>query len=167
MGKFLESEKPKQVHFKNTSSTISEQARVEGVFKAKPRLFCLPPEYAEQNLYPPIRQASMAFFANHHIGWHQGQDGKPSNHMCSSQVACINFLFPFADKPGELVNLLKPVFPQIDHMIPLADGLYVSFEWIGEENYLGERASKNGNRTRGANFTSADAIVVFESNIVL
>lgn len=162
MGKFLESEKPKQVHFKDTSSTISEQARAEGVFKAKPRPFCLPPEYAEQNLYPPIKQATMAFFAKHNIGWHQGQDGKPSNHMCSSQVACINFLFPLADKPGEPVNLLKPVFPQIDHMIPVEDGLYVSFEWIGEENYLGERVSKNGNRTRGANFTSADAIVMFE-----
>jgi hypothetical protein len=162
VGKFLESEKPRQVEFKNTSDTISEQARAEGLFKAKSRSFCLPPEHAEENLYPPIRQASLAFFANHNIGWHQGQDGKPSNHMCSSQVACINFLFPFTDKPEELANLLRPVFPQIDHMIPVEDGLYVSFEWIGEENYLGERASKNGNRTRGANFTSADAIVMFE-----
>ena len=162
MGKFLESEKPKQVHFKHTSATISEQARAEGLFKGKPRPFCLPPEYAEENLYPPIRQAVMAFFAKHNIGWHQGQNGKPSNHLCSSQVAGVNFLFPFTDKPAELANLLKPVFPRIDHMIPVEDGLYVSFEWIGAENYLGERVSKNGNRTRGANFTSADAIVMFE-----
>lgn len=162
MGKFLESEKPKQVQFKNLSATISEQAKAEGIFKGKPRPFCLPPEYAEENLYPPIRQAAMAFFANHNVGWHQGQDGKPSNHLCSSQVACINFLFPFADKPEELANLLRPIFPQLDHMIPVEDGLYVSFEWIGEDNYLGERASKNGNRTRGANFTSTDAIVMFE-----
>jgi hypothetical protein len=162
VGKFLESEKPKQVHFKHTSATISEQARAEGLFKGKPRPFCLPPEYAEENLYPPIRQAVMAFFAKHNIGWHQGQNGKPSNHLCSSQVAGVNFLFPFTDKPAELANLLKPVFPRIDHMIPVEDGLYVSFEWIGAENYLGERVSKNGNRTRGANFTSADAIVMFE-----
>ncbi|MEN6580391.1 MAG: hypothetical protein ABFD05_07140, partial [Anaerolineaceae bacterium] len=162
MGKFLESEKPKQALFKHTSATISEKARAEGLFKSKPRPFCLPPEYAEENLYPPIRQAAMAFFADHNIGWHQGQNGKPSNHLCDSQVACINFLFPFADKPGELANLLRTVFPRIDHMIPVEDGFYVSFEWIGQENYLGERASKNGNRTRGANFTSADAIVMFE-----
>ncbi len=162
MGKFLESEKPKQVHFKHTSATISEQARAEGLFKGKPRPFCLPPEFAEENLYPPIRQAALAFFASHNIGWHQGKTGKPSNHLCSSQVAGVNFLFPFTDKPAELANLLNPVFPQIDHMIPVEDGLYVSFEWIGHENYLGERASKNGYRTRGANFTSADAIVMFE-----
>ncbi|MEA4931471.1 MAG: hypothetical protein VB026_07820 [Anaerolineaceae bacterium] len=104
----------------------------------------------------------MAFFANHNIAWHQGQGGKPSNHLCSSQVACVNFLFPFAEKPEELANLLKPVFPQIDHMIPVEDGLYVSFEWIGAENYLGERVPKDGRRTRGANFTSADAMVMFE-----
>jgi hypothetical protein len=162
VGKFLESEKPKQVQFKQTSATISEQAKDEGLFKGKHRPFCLPPEFSEENLYPPIRQAAMDFFARHNIGWHQGQDGKPSSHLCSSQVACINFLFPFADKPIELANLLKPIFPQIDHMISVEDGLYVSFEWIGAENYLGERASKNGNRTRGANFTSADAIVMFE-----
>ncbi len=162
MGKFLESEKPKQVQFKNRSATISEQARAEGLFKGKPRPFCLPPEFAEENLYPPIRQAALDFFASHNIAWHQGQDGKPSNHLCSSQVACINFLFPFADKPAELRNLLMPIFPRIDHMLSVENGLYVSFEWIGAENYLGERASKNGNRTRGANFTSADAIVMFE-----
>lgn len=162
MGRFLESEKPKQVQFKHTSSTISEQARADGVFKAKPRPFCLPPEYAQENLYPPIRQTAMAFFADHHIGWHQGQDGKPSNHLCSSQVACVNFLFPFTNKPEELAILLRPVFPQIDRMIPVEDGLYVSFEWIGAQNYLGERAPKDGRRTRGANFTSADAIVMFE-----
>jgi len=162
VGKFLESEKPKQVQFKHTSDTISEQARAEGIFKGKPRPFCLPPEYAEENLYPPIRQAAMDFFARHNIGWHQGQGGKPSSHLCSSQVAGVNFLFPFADKPAELAKMLKPVFPRIDHMLPVEDGLYVSFEWIGAENYLGERASKNGNRTRGANFTSADAIVMFE-----
>ena len=162
MGKFLESEKPKQVQFKYRSTSISEEAKTDGLFKDKPRPFCLPPQYAEENLYPPIRQAAMAFFARHNIGWHQGQNGKPSNHLCSSQVAGVNFLFPFTDKPVELANLLKPVFPQIDHMLPVEDGLYVSFEWIGHENYLGERASKNGYRTRGANFTSADAIVMFE-----
>ena len=162
MSRFLESEKPKQIRFKALSDTISENAKVDGLFKGKPRPFCLPSEYAEENLFPPIRQAAMAFFANHNIAWHQGQNGKPSIHLCSSQVACVNFLFPFTDKPIELANLLRSVFPQIDHMIPVEDGLYVSFEWIGAENYLGERASKTGNRTRGANFTSADTIVMFE-----
>lgn len=161
MGNFLESEKLNQIQFKDRSPTISETARVEGLFKEKPRPFCLPPEFAQENLYPPIRQQAMSFFATHNISWHQGQSGKPSNHLCDSQVACINFFFPFADKPGELANLLKPLFPKIDYMIPVEDGQFVSFEWIGAQNYLGEKGAKTGKRTRGANFTSADAIVMF------
>lgn len=47
-------------------------------------------------------------------------------------------------------------------MLPVENRQYVAFEWIGQENYLGERISRNGRRTRGANFTSADAAVLFE-----
>ena len=41
------------------------------------------------------------------------------------------------------------------------DGLFLAFEWIGNENYLGEKVRGQGKRTRGANFTSADAAVMF------
>lgn len=162
MGIFLESEKENQIAFKTTSNSISQQARSEGFFKGKPRPFCLPLDYAEENLYPPIREDALNFFRDKRISWHQGTQGKPSNHMCDSQVCCVNFLFPFATRPNELANLLKPIFPQIHHMLPVEDDLFVSFEWIGEKNYLGEKMSSNGTRTRGANFTSTDAIVMFE-----
>lgn len=48
-------------------------------------------------------------------------------------------------------------------MLPVEDALYVSFEWIGNENSQGERAHGEGTRTRGANFTSTDAVVMFEN----
>ena len=48
-------------------------------------------------------------------------------------------------------------------MLPVEDALCVSFEWIGNKNYLGERVLGEGTRTRGANFTSADAVVMFEN----
>jgi len=47
-------------------------------------------------------------------------------------------------------------------MLPIEKGQYVTFEWIGQENYLRERVARNGKRTRGANCTSADAAVMFE-----
>jgi hypothetical protein len=47
-------------------------------------------------------------------------------------------------------------------MLPIESGQYVTFEWIGQKNYLGEKIFRNGQRTRGANFTSADAAVMFE-----
>jgi len=162
MGRFLESEKPKQAQFKASSPYFSDAARSEGVYKGKPRAFCLPIEFAEQNLVPEIRESALSHFAEHSIKWHDGQNGKPSNHLCDSQVCCVNFLFPFADKPGALAQVLIPVFPEIKKMLPVESGRYVSFEWIGKDNYLCEKISRNGQRTRGANFTSADSIVMFE-----
>ncbi|NMC34726.1 MAG: hypothetical protein GYA36_20065 [Veillonellaceae bacterium] len=161
MGKFLESEKSKQVAFKQTSPTISTAAKDDGMYKEHTYPFCLPRSRAEENLYPPIRTTIREYFERNKIKWHDGQNGKPSNHMCDSQVCCTNFLFPFADKPEALAALLKPVFPDLREMLPIEDGLYVAFEWIGQENYLHEKISRNGQRTRGANYTSADAAIRF------
>lgn len=162
MGSFLESEKKIQAEFKANPPYFSESARAEGVYKHKPRAFCLPAALAEQNLVPEIRQSALAHFASHRIKWHDGQDGKPSNHLCDSQVCCVNFLFPFADKPTALAEVLRPIFPEVQNMLPIESGQYVSFEWIGAQNYLGEKMSRNDQRTRGANCTSADAIMMFE-----
>jgi hypothetical protein len=162
MSKFLESEKPHQSAFKQSSPTFNPEARQPGLYKTKYRPFCLPLQNAEQNLFPGIRESALQHFARHEIKWHDGQNGKCSNHMCDSQVCCVNFLFPFANQPEALAHLLGLLYPQLDHMLPIEDGKLVSFEWIGAQNYLGEKITRNGKRTRGANFTSADAIVMFE-----
>ncbi|MCX6029181.1 MAG: hypothetical protein NT169_07740 [Chloroflexi bacterium] len=74
----------------------------------------------------------------------------------------MNFLFPFAHQPEALAVLLRRAGYPVGRMLPIEAGQYVTFEWIGAMNYLGERISRNGQRTRGANFTSADAAVLFE-----
>ena len=162
MGRFLETEKQRQIAFKARSATLSDTARADGVYRGKARPFCLPVEHAEENLYPGIRTNALAYAARHGIGWHHGRDGKPSNHLCSSQVCCVNFLFPLADQPHALAELLRPLYPELRRMLPIEDGLYGALEWIGEKNYLGERVPRSGRRTRGANCTSADAAVMFE-----
>lgn len=96
MGRFLESEKISQQSFRSQSPAFSEPARQQGFYRGAYRACCLPRECALENLSPEIRQSAIAFFHNHDINWHDAQDGKPSNHMCDSQVSCINFLFPFA-----------------------------------------------------------------------
>ncbi len=161
MGKFLESEKPIQTQFKLNSGFFSKNAKDAGFYSKKYRPFCIPEVYAEENLIPEIRETVLNHFSKNKIKWHNGKNEKPSNHMCDSQVCCVNFLFPFADKPDALVSLLRPLFPQIERMLPVENGQYVSFEWIGEKNYLLE-VTRNENRSRGALFTSADAIVMFE-----
>jgi hypothetical protein len=112
------------------------EAHEAGIYKHHPYQNCLPIEYAEENLIPEIRKTALAHFAKYKIKWHDGQNGKPSNHMCDSQVCCVNFLFPFADKPDELATVLRPYFPELKEMLPIESGLFVTFEWIGMENYL-------------------------------
>ncbi len=161
MGRFLEAEKERQTRLKRTSPYFTG-AREDGTYKGKSRAFCLPNRQAEVNLFQEIRQAAIDYFARHDIKWHEGENRMPSNHLCDSQVSCVNFLFPFGDKPEALVKLLQPIFPRIQRVLPMEEeGVCLSFEWIGKDNYLNE-VSRNGKRTRGANFTSADAAVLFE-----
>jgi hypothetical protein len=163
MGKFLEAEKQRLISFKTTSLYLSREAQADGIYRGKPRPFCLPRSSAAENLFPDIRHSILAYFADQEIKWHDGQGGNPSNHLCDSQVCCANFLFPFADKPHALTEFLRPIFPTIQQMLPMENaGQFVSFEWIGQRNYLGEKIPRHGKRTRGANFTSADAAVMFE-----
>ena len=156
MGKFLEKEKLNQIAFKETSDYFTEAARPEGLYRGKPRPFCLPVDCAGENLFSEIRAASIEYFKRKKIVWHDGQATMPSNHLCSSQVQCVNFLYPFADKPEALCTLLRPIFPDIKSIEPMEEeGQHVSFEWIGLRNYLGEKIPRSGRRTRGANFTSS------------
>jgi hypothetical protein len=162
VSRWLEEEKLHQAEFRASSGYFSEAARQEGVYKNKRRPFCIPRSHAEESLYDGIRAAALAYFEKHLIKWHDGQSLRPSNHLCDSQVCCLNFLFPFADKPAALAALLKPVYPDLAHMLPIEDGQYVAHEWIGQQNYLGEKIARHGQRTRGANCTSADAAVMFQ-----
>lgn len=161
MGKFLQKEKPFQAAFKLKSPVFTDGAKADGFYKTRTYPFCLPRAAAEENLFPGIRRPIIDYFHSYEIKWHDGQDGKPSNHMCDSMVCCANFLFPFYNQPEALAALLRPLFPGLVEMLPVENGSYVAFEWTGAYNYLGEKISRNGKRTRGANFTSTDAAVRF------
>ena len=162
MAKFLNEEKQRYSLYKKESLNFGVRAKQDGVYRNKLRNFCLHLDEAEENLYAGIRDAALNYFCMMDIKWHDGKNEKPSNHLCDSQVCCVNFLFPFADKPEQLKRLLQPVFPDISEMLIVENDQYVAFEWIGRGNYLKEKTGKNGKRTRGANYTSADAMVMFE-----
>ena len=147
MGHYLESEKQRLQDWKQTTSFLTNTAREPGVYRGRPRAFCLPTSCASQNLFPGIRESAPAYFSHCGIKWHDGRQGACSNHLCDSMVSCVNFLFPFADKPEALGALLRPVFPGLKQVLPMEDtGLWLSLEWIGLENYLGEVV--RGNLTR-------------------
>jgi hypothetical protein len=165
MGQFLQSEKKRAIEWKRTSNGVSQDARSDGTYEGRVYPFCLADGFASENLYSRVRKGALAFFEAKHIAWHGDDECSdlPSNHLCDSQVCCVNFLFPFSKEPDALFDLLKPVFPDIVQIVPMEDsGELVTFEWIGLDNYLGEKIRKGTTRTRGKNFTSADAAVMFK-----
>jgi hypothetical protein len=62
------------------------------------------------NLYEPIREEALNYFAHYDIKWwvHEDEDGIPTCNSMSSQIACVNHLFPFyKDKESCLVMLRR------------------------------------------------------------
>jgi len=68
-----------------------------------------------------------------------------------------------------LASIFQHFYPElaeplpIDEDLPLPNGSfpYMAFEWIGVCDYLSETKRKGSERTRGANFTSADFVFRF------
>ena len=161
---YLTSEKKLQTAWKLTTHALPRLAKAPGLYRSKLYPFCLPLEFASFNLFHEIRDEALDTFASRGILWHSSAlQGLPSNHLCSSQVFAVNLLFPFVHRPDALAALLRPHFPDLARMLPVEDDLYVSFEWIGDYNYLGELPKLGADRHRGAGNTSIDATVIYET----
>lgn len=151
---------------------FSSETQDEGNYRERPRFFCLADDYSSENLYKTIRASAIEYFKARNITWHDGLEKRrvPSNHLCCSQSCCINFLYPMTTKPGILASVFQHFYPElaepllIDEDLALPNGSfpYVAFEWIGVCDYMGETKRKGSERTRGANFTSADFIFRFK-----
>lgn len=119
-------------------------------------LYRLRPDDFQLNLNPAFA-TSVAQHFDKKIQWH-----RHANHGLSSQVCCVNFLAPLAHQSEVLSRVIGAALGIAPpEMLPVGDpegDRYVDFEWIGKENHLGEWPT-DGTATRGANATSADAIV--------
>ena len=162
---FLSVEKKRQLAWKLKTKTLPREAKVPGLYYSRMFPFCLPLEHAALNLYQGIRDEALALFEREHILWHTSAlPGLPSNHLCSSQVFCVNSLAPFLHQPEALAELLRPFFPDIVRMLPVEGDRFVTWEWVDPDNLLGEQPKLGTERHRGAGNTSIDAIVLYESS---
>jgi hypothetical protein len=124
----------------------------------------LPYEKASETLQVDIRHSALDYFEDHDIKWWTSRfDGRtkdmnarPTGHLNSSQVACVNHLEPARVDAAVAMRLVQNVDPLLA-AVAVDDG-YVDYEWIGAASYLGEA----GARTRGANVTSLDAVMCGE-----
>lgn len=127
--------------------------RGNGFFKGKPYSFIL--EDADNNLFAPIIEQTKKYFTKNKIAW---WGGKLANHTLSSQVACLNHLFPIRKDKKAILSIAKQFEPNLIEVLPISTDNYepafVQFEAVSNNDYLNELSS-----TRGSNCTSVDALI--------
>lgn len=162
---FIAGERDRAARWKRTCPDLPEGARADadyftgrGVIEG-PFSFCLPAEFSTYNLLPSAQHA-LDLFKTLGIPWHAGVDGGPSNHLLDSQVQCVNALAPYVHDPAAVAAIFGQTL-DIAEVVEIEDGRYLTFEWIGEADYLGEREGLT--RTRGSRTTSADAAIRYRT----
>jgi hypothetical protein len=119
-----------------------------GIFAGKRRDFVLNDPLL--NLWAGIRDDAVDYFKKNNITWWNGDAEKPTGHLLSSQVACLNHLYFLRQRTDLSIAILKNIDGRI-LKAPIVDNGFVGFEIIGKDNYLNER-----NHIRGANSTSVE-----------
>ena len=121
-------------------------------------------EDVQKNFYRPIRDEVVKYFHDNGIKWWGAakDDGsRPSGHILSSQIACLNHLFCIRkDKEAvlALINGITGMPAHFKEILPIPSeseaGCYIAFEMVSSRDYLNEDGP-----TRGANCTSVDAFI--------
>jgi hypothetical protein len=115
------------------------------------------------NIYEPIRNDVLEYFVKNDISfWHAPRASepryKPTGHTLSSQVCCINHLFPIRHDEKTVLSIARQFCPGIKEIftIPTDKHLpgYIQFESVTDNDYLHELQ-----KTRGSNCTSVDALI--------
>jgi hypothetical protein len=116
------------------------------------------------NIYEPIRKDVREYFLKNKISfWHVPRasepPSEPTGHTLSSQICCINHLFPIRQDEETVLSIAKLFCPDIKKIFPIKEYLpgYIQFEAISKKDYLHE-----SKLIRGSNCTSVDALIYGE-----
>ncbi len=105
----------------------------------------------------------IGYFEKNGINWWQGK--QPTGHTLSSQIACLNHLFPLRNDKTAVLAIAKTICPSIDGVEILKNDKddtqgYISFEVVSDIDHLNEKRGKNKKLTRGSQCTSIDALIL-------
>ena len=134
-------------------SVLFDGDRGGGVLRSEPRTYAL--QDGRKNLYAPIREDVLRYFKVNKISWWGGK--LPTANLLSSQVACLNHLYPLRHDPELVLALLNGVRNEFTEVLPIQcdkEPSYIAFEVVSKGNNLNESGSN-----RGAQCTSVDALI--------
>lgn len=150
--KYKEVQRAKQIELINTTD-IFDKITGGAYFMGSNREFVLSKPI--HNLYAPIREDILEYFKNNKISWWRGS--KPTGHILSSQIACLNHLFYIRKDRETVLKLLNRIHNEFVEVLPIPcdkDETYISFEVISGKDNLKEKRSR-----RGSQCTSIDAFI--------
>jgi hypothetical protein len=113
------------------------------------------------NLYPTIADSVSKYMEENNIAW-WGEGKKPTGNVLSSQISCINHLFPFSNNKDAVLSIIKELNDNFIDVLPIKcdkEPQYISFEVVSKVDHLNEVKNKSKQPTRGINCTSIDAII--------
>lgn len=127
-----------------------------GIYRGKTYPFILNDN--NNNIINQSRKAILEYFNENRIAW---WNGRLTNHTLSSQIACLNHLFPIRENKSLILSFVKNINPDVIdvHLITSdkSQPAYIQFEAVSDLDHLNEV-----NSTRGSNCTSIDALIYGE-----
>jgi hypothetical protein len=111
---------------------------------------------SRNNLYSGITDDVSEYFEKNDIAW---WGGKLTGHTLSSQIACLNHLFPLRHDKQAVLSITKNLRPEIADVKKIETDAhspaYIQFEAVSATDLMNE-----GKPTRGRNCTSIDALII-------
>jgi len=156
MSKYQEIQRAKAIELIEKSK-LFDGCKAGGKFMGKERPFVLLDR--SYNFHKSIRKEVEPYFKKNDISWWGGQ--RPTPHTLSSQIACLNHLYPIRNDKNEVLKIAQIICPEITDVLEIKTDkfqpAYIAFEAISEVDYLNE--TESGKPTRGSHCTSVDALI--------
>ncbi len=156
-------ERKKQMNYYKIN--LSKIAKNNGFYKGSNRKFVLQQKDCAHNLYEKLRVDCHNYFSGYNISW-WGENThikKPSGHLVSSQIHCLNHLFALRKDDVAIKAIIeKATGSKIKKVYPSPidkDGGFISFEFVCKNKTLLNEKYE----TRGAKCTSVDALVYVQT----
>jgi hypothetical protein len=129
------------------------EGKCGGIIMGKERDFAL--KNWKFNLWDKIKNDAITYFEKNDIDWHiYAKQG----HILSSQVCCINHLFPLRHDKDNVLKIAQLIYNDFIDVLQINTDkylpAYIQFEAVSDVDHLNE-----GIPTRGSNCTSVDALI--------